>query len=70
MVRPERDPEKGKPSKPVTRLMAQQFHTLRKRGWFVNRIAAEFDVNPGRVSEVLNGKRYPDLGDPEQPTLL
>lgn len=26
---------------------------------FQNRIAAEFDVNPGRVNEILKGKRHP-----------
>jgi plasmid maintenance system antidote protein VapI len=28
-------------------------------GWFQNRIAAHFDVNPARISEVLKGKRQP-----------
>ena len=28
-------------------------------GEFQNRIAAHFDVNPGRVNEVLKGKRHP-----------
>jgi len=28
-------------------------------GEFQNRIAAHFDVNPGRISEVLKGARYP-----------
>lgn len=28
-------------------------------GEFQNRIAAVFDVNPGRVNEILKGKRFP-----------
>ncbi|MBK8197341.1 MAG: hypothetical protein IPK75_03135 [Acidobacteria bacterium] len=64
------DKEKRKPSKRVTLTMAREFHNLRDRGWFVNRIAAEFDVNPGRVSEVLNGHKFPEAGGPEQPTLI
>lgn len=28
-------------------------------GQFQNRIAAQFDVNPGRVNEVIKGKRHP-----------
>lgn len=28
-------------------------------GEFQNRIAAHFDVNPGRVNEVLKGRRHP-----------
>jgi hypothetical protein len=30
---------------------------------FQNRIAAAFDVNPGRVNEVLKRKRFPDAYD-------
>ncbi len=26
---------------------------------FQNRIAAEYDVNPGRINEILKGKRHP-----------
>jgi len=28
---------------------------------FLNRIAADFDVNPGRVSEIKTGKLYPEV---------
>lgn len=28
-------------------------------GEYQNRIAAHFDVNPGRVNEVLKGRRFP-----------
>ena len=30
-----------------------------KRGEFLNRIASDFDVNPGRISEIKTGKRFP-----------
>lgn len=30
-------------------------------GEFQNRIAADFDVNPGRISEIKTGKRFPRL---------
>jgi hypothetical protein len=42
--------------------MAGKIKYLLKLGWFQNRIAAVFDVNPGRVSEVKSGKRHPDVG--------
>ncbi|WBU52770.1 hypothetical protein [Paracoccus sp. SCSIO 75233] len=29
-------------------------------GEFQNRIAASFDVNPGRVNEVLKGRTFPE----------
>jgi hypothetical protein len=29
-------------------------------GEFQHRIAASFDVNPGRISEVIKGHRHPD----------
>lgn len=28
-------------------------------GEFLNRIAADYDCNPGRISEVKTGKRFP-----------
>ena len=30
-------------------------------GEFLNRIAADFDVNPGRISEIKTGKRFADI---------
>lgn len=30
-------------------------------GEFLNRIAADFDVNPGRISEIKTGKRFADV---------
>jgi len=31
------------------------------RGEFLNRIAADFDVNPGRISEIKTGKRFAEV---------
>lgn len=64
------DDDKGKPSKPVTLDMAKQIHALANRGWLQSRIAAKFDINQGRVSEVLNGKRWPDSGSQSQGNLF
>jgi len=32
-----------------------------RQGEFLNRIAADFDVNPGRISEIKSGKRFGDI---------
>lgn len=63
-------PDEGKPSKPVTLAMARDFVRLHKRGWFQNRIAAKWDVNPGRVCEVVNKQKFPEAHEPEPPRLL
>jgi|GEM_PF-3431607 len=31
------------------------------QGEFLNRIAADYDVNPGRISEIKTGKKYGDI---------
>lgn len=31
------------------------------RGEFLHRIAADFDVNPGRISEIKTGKVYAEI---------
>ena len=64
----ENDP--GKPCPKVTKAMALEMHRLNKAGWLQSRIAAQFDVNQGRVSEVLTGKRHSDVFEPEPPTLF
>lgn len=38
---------------------AVQIHMLIWDGWLQSRIAAKYDVNGGRISEVNTGKRYP-----------
>lgn len=32
-----------------------------REGEFLNRIAADYDVNPGRISEIKHGKRFGDV---------
>lgn len=32
-----------------------------RSGEFLNRIAADYDVNPGRISEIKTGKRFGDV---------
>ena len=53
--------QKGRtPSYRLTLRDAVQVWIMHMRGMFQNRIAAHFDVNPGRVNEVLKGKKYPE----------
>ncbi|NAZ37186.1 hypothetical protein [Rubellimicrobium sp. CFH 75288] len=50
------------PRQPSYRLTfedAVEVWRLHWTGWLHSRIAARFDVNQGRISEVLTGKRYP-----------
>jgi DNA-binding transcriptional regulator YiaG len=59
-----------KPSPPVTPAMAAEIRYLRKqKGLFNHQIAALFGINQGRVSEVLTGKRLPDV-PPSQGSLF
>ena len=32
-----------------------------REGEFLNRIAADYDVNPGRISEIKKGDRFADI---------
>ena len=32
-----------------------------REGEFLNRIAADYDVNPGRISEIKKGRKYGDI---------
>ena len=53
------------PSNTLTYEDAIQIHLRHRAGEFQHRIAASFDVNPGRVNEVVKGKRFPEaLSDP------
>jgi len=53
-------PSQGrKPSYRLTFSDAVKVWLLHWQGEFQNRIAATFDVNPGRVNEVLKGFRHP-----------
>jgi hypothetical protein len=31
------------------------------KGEFLNRIAADYDVNPGRISEIKTGRKFPEI---------
>ena len=46
------------PSKRLTYSDALEIWRRHWNGEFQNRIAAHFDVNPGRVNEVLKGKKF------------
>ena len=46
------------PSRRLTFDDAVEVWKLRAQGWFQNRIAARFDVNPGRVNDVLKGRKH------------
>ena len=51
-----------KPSLPVTPQMAAEIRFLRQqKGLYNHQIAALFGINQGRVSEVLTGKRFPEV---------
>ena len=50
--------------KPSYRIKAADVPVIKKRireGEFLNRIAADYDVNPGRISEIKSGKRFPSI---------
>ena len=51
---------KQKASPTVTREMAAQIKAMKGRGLFNHQIAAHFEINQGRVSEVMTGKLFPD----------
>lgn len=55
-----------KPSYRLSRADAAIVKWLLGQGLFVNRIAAMFDVNPGRISEIKTGRRFADV-DPAAP---
>lgn len=51
-----------KSSPPVTAAMAGQIRYLKKaKGLYNHQIAALFGINQGRVSEVLTGKKFPNV---------
>ena len=47
-------PKRGKPSRVLTFEDAIQVWLMKWDGWLQSRIAAHFDTNQGRISEVLN----------------
>jgi len=55
---------KDYPRRPSARLKPDQVAIIKKRigeGEFLNRIAADFDVNPGRISEIKSGKAFAEV---------
>lgn len=48
--------------RPSRRIHIGDVPNIKKRildGEFLNRIAADYDVNPGRISEIKSGKKFP-----------
>lgn len=57
-------PRRSPPASPrLTLNDAVEIHRRRWLGEAQHDIAAAFHVNPGRVSEILNGKRFPEARD-------
>lgn len=51
-------------SKPSYRITEKDVPIIKKRirsGEFLNRIASDFDVNPGRISEIKTGHRFANI---------
>ena len=52
------------PRKPSYRLKPADVPAIKKRllaGEFQNRIAADYDVNPGRIAEIATGEKFADI---------
>lgn len=52
----------GGARRPSKRINPNDVPIIKKRilmGEFLHRIAADFDVNPGRISEIKTGHRFP-----------
>lgn len=47
------------PSRKLTFEEAVEVHRLLMDGWLQSRIAAHFDTNGGRISEINTGKKHP-----------
>ncbi len=61
---------KQKASPPVTPQMAAEIRYLKsEKKLFNHQIAAFFGINQGRVSEVLTGKKFPEVA-PDQGLLF
>lgn len=54
----------SKRSTPSYRIRPEDVPFIKKRireGEFLNRIAADYDVNPGRISEIKTGQKFDDI---------
>lgn len=52
------------PRMPSPKIKKEDVPIIKRRiiaGEFLNRIAADYDVNPGRISEIKTGKVYADI---------
>ena len=49
----------GRPFRILTAADAVDIRRNLAQGWLQSRIAAHYDVNPGRISEINTGKRFP-----------
>jgi hypothetical protein len=61
------EPSGGHRRKPSYRIKPTDVPIIKKRirlGEFLNRIAADYDVNPGRIAEIKKGLRFASI--PEQ----
>lgn len=55
---------RGTCRKPSYRIQPTDVPLIKKRilqGEFLNRIAADYDVNPGRIAEIKKGHRFADI---------
>ena len=50
-----------RPSPPISEADVTVIKKRIREGEFLNRIAADYDVNPGRISEIKSGKRFRDV---------
>lgn len=54
----------SKKRKPSYRIQPSDVPFIKKRireGEFQNRIAADYDVNPGRISEIKKGRKFAEI---------
>lgn len=51
---------KGRPSRRLNKEDAVQVWFMLWDGWLQSRIAAYFDVNGGRISEIKTGLKFPE----------
>jgi hypothetical protein len=55
---------RGGSRKPSYRITPADVPTIKKRireGEFLNRIAADYDVNPGRIAEIKKGYKFAEI---------
>ncbi len=50
--------------RPSYKILPEDVPLIKQRhlkGEFQNRIAADYDVNPGRINEIIKGKKFKDV---------